>query len=240
MSTPAKKQPIKRPRPFVPEDITPPQGGKCGAAILRKEHFDQPDPETGYKWRYAETDDGRHIVASFCLNDPVQGAKRCGTHGGRAKQVKAAAARVVQEEKVAKAINSLGIVPESELGRVDVFEEFQKALDRARRRVIALEQYVADLQDDSLYTENEKTSEEQAGFWITVLETAVDRYNALLIQAQKLGFKEREVAVQEAQVVQIQQILMMAAVGLGQLRGVTYQPAEVVQVLEGVVKEINA
>jgi hypothetical protein len=90
-------------------------------------------------------DDSRRCTAKTrtgnrCKKAAMLGATVCGTHGGRASQVKAAAARNVEQAAAEKAVAKLGLPIES-----DPLEALLDELHRTVGHVVWLGQIVGDL-----------------------------------------------------------------------------------------------
>lgn len=131
-----------------------------------------------------------------CEAYPVHGAKVCVMHGGKAKQVKAAAARRLAAEKVAEDVKD-ALAFESLDPVTDPLEALARLADEALAMKEALAARVNDLK--SIRYSSHGSGTEQLRAEVALYERALDRSAKFLDLLVKSGFEERRVAIGEQQ-----------------------------------------
>lgn len=126
-----------------------------------------------------------------CGRDPMAGQKVCYSHGGAAKQNRAAGAVRVAEEKVSRKLGKLVIVPVD-----NPLEELRMLAGEAAAWKRLCAEHVAELERLRYSTDGG----EQIRGEIQLFERALDRCNAILLGIAKLNLDERIVRVSEAHV----------------------------------------
>lgn len=126
-----------------------------------------------------------------CKKARMHGATVCGSHGGRARQVKGAADRRRVETAVWDLVTAEGV---EEIA--DPVAEFQQLVAEARAFQKAMQKRIADLSE---WRYRSDLGAEQLRSEVALYERAMDRVAKLLADWQRLGFESRMVQVQEAQ-----------------------------------------
>lgn len=159
------------------------------------------------KVRQARKCKGTRTNGEPCGNWAMNGSTVCHSHGGRAPQVKAAAAVRLAEERVEKLLYRYQAEPTA-----DPLE----ALQRLAGRALAMEQAIGDLVNnlEDLRFTDEKGAE-QLRSEVVILERAMDRAGKLLVDIAKLNIEERLAKVTERQAELVQAALAAGMADLG-------------------------
>jgi hypothetical protein len=127
-----------------------------------------------------------------CRAHPVLGATVCVAHGGRAPQVRAAAARRLADAKLRKALDQV------EVREVDdALAEFRRLMSEVVAFKDLAAAHVAALEDRIRSTDH--VGAEQLRAEVSLYERALDRAGKLLGDWVRLGIEERMARVHEAQ-----------------------------------------
>lgn len=156
------------------------------------------DPSTG-----REKCTGKANHGGRCKNWPIRGGRVCGAHGGKAPQVKAAAARRLAEDRIRRGLADFDITPIADplTELAQLAGEVVGWKDALRARVNEITGARAerhDAEDDGVrYTSDIGT--EQLRAEVALFERAMDRCAAVLGMIAKLNIDERLARITEAQ-----------------------------------------
>lgn len=144
---------------------------------------------------------GTNRAGNPCGRPPMKGAFVCASHGGKAPQVKAAAARRLAEEQARAALDAMSIEP---------VDDPLTELGKLAGQVVAWKDLLADkvhvLQEYRYSTEyNEAIRGE-----VILFERAMDRCAAVLGLIAKLNIDERLAAISETQAQMLEDALFAA------------------------------
>lgn len=134
---------------------------------------------------------GHNNRKQCCGSWPIRGGVVCGTHGGQAPQVRAAAQRRVVEGQVRAALAWEGVTVEG-----DLIDHLLGAAGRAMAMREALGAMVNALPKVTYTT---ASGVEAPRAVVTLYERAQDRETAALLNLAKLGIDERRVRIAEGQ-----------------------------------------
>lgn len=132
---------------------------------------------------------GHRTDGEPCNAWAINGGTVCAVHGGRAKQVKAAAARRLAERKAEAILAGIGDYDPV----TDPLTALQSLAGRAKRFMEILEGVVAELQRIR-YT----TQAEQIDGRVILYERSMDRLGKLLVDIARLDVDQRLAAIEEA------------------------------------------
>ena len=132
-----------------------------------------------------------------CKNRPIRGGTVCKAHGGRAKQVKAAAARRLAEDKIRRSLDHV------EIREVDnPLAELRRLTSEVVAWKDAMASHVAAL--DDRYRDTDAKGGEQLRAEVALYERALDRAGKFLEMWARLGIDamlaDMQVRVTETQV----------------------------------------
>jgi hypothetical protein len=156
--------------------------------------------------RQALSCSGHRTDGQPCQAWAINGGEVCAVHGGRAPQVKAAAAVRVAERK-AEAILA-GIADFEPV--TDPLTQLQRVAGRAVRFVEVLEPVVAELRRIR-YT----TQTEQIDGRVVLYERSLDRAGKILTDLARLNLDERMARIHEAQAALMTEVFLGALADLG-------------------------
>lgn len=128
-----------------------------------------------------------------CRKAPVKGATVCATHGGRAPQVVAAAARRAEEERIDGEARKLLDQADAD-PLVDTVAALQRLAGRVQAAVDTIGGRVNDLQQ--LRFTDAKESE-QLRSEVAIWERLLGRLHTLLVDMTRLGIEDRHVRAAE-------------------------------------------
>lgn len=148
-----------------------------------------------------------------CEKWPMRGSKVCSVHGGKAKQIKAAAARRLAAQKL-EAEARAAIAFESRQGVTDPFEALSLLADEALAMKEALASRVNSLKQVRYTAHGAGT--EQLRAEVALYERAMDRAAKFLDMLVRSGFEERRVKVSEQQGLLFASVIRSILVELGQ------------------------
>lgn len=136
-----------------------------------------------------------------CRNWAIRGSTVCRMHGGRAPQVKQAAARNQASNEIRRALGRLNVVP---------VRDPLTALSELAGEIVAWKELaaerVAQLQD--LAARNFVTGADEVHAEIQVFERALDRAVTVLATIARLNIDERLAAINEQQAQLVRDVLM--------------------------------
>lgn len=145
-----------------------------------------------------------------CQAPPIKGGTVCVTHGGRAPQVKAAAARRLEEQKVRAELDRHHIQVQPGQDPYEVLDTTLGQLVGLRDRLGGI---VTRLEDDALRYEGR--AGEQARAELALYRQVLTDTATVAERISKLGLAERRVRVQEATVVLLAQAVRNTLRDLG-------------------------
>lgn len=178
------------------------------------------------KKRQARKCKGTRTNGQPCGNWAMNGSTVCHSHGGRAPQVKAAAAARMAEERVERLLYRYQAEPTA-----DPLE----ALQRLAGRALAMEQAIGNLVNnlEDLRFTDEKGAE-QLRSEVVILERAMDRAGKLLVDIAKLNIEERLAKVTERQTEIMQAALDASMTEMG------YPPDQRVAIRKSLARHLRA
>lgn len=128
-----------------------------------------------------------------CKNWPMKGSKVCHAHGGRAKQVKAAAKRRILEQETRRAAAAW-------IAGTEPIDSPLEALLEVAREITGFKDYLAgrveELRESWRYRSD---GGEQLRAEVALYERALDRTAKVLVDINRLGLDERRQALAEQQ-----------------------------------------
>jgi hypothetical protein len=139
-----------------------------------------------------------------CRKYPMRGGRVCGSHGGAAGQVKAAAARRLAVEKVEGEVKN-ALAFESLEGVTDPLQALSRLADEAMAMKEALAVRVNSLKQ--LRYSASGSGAEQTRAELTLYERALDRTARFLDLLVKSGFEEKRIALDAARAAVLIQVL---------------------------------
>ena len=148
--------------------------------------------------RQAQKCSGHRTNGEPCKAWAMNGSSVCVAHGGKARQVKAKAARVLAERKADKLLAGIGDYEPV----TDALGELQRLAGRALRWLDVLEGIVEELQRIRYSSETE-----QIDGRVVVFERAMDRAGKFLADLARLGIDERMAKLSEAQAQLVNEVI---------------------------------
>lgn len=176
-----------------------------------------------------------------CQLPPIKGAVVCGSHGGRAPQVRAAAARRVAEAKAAAAVerwSATGDMPEV----TDPYGELMKLAGMAAAWRDYAAAQVERIQEEMRYSTH---AGEQLRAEVAVFERAMDRSAKVLESIARLDIADKQVRLQAAQVALVVTLVQRVLDDLDlttaqQERAVTVVPGHMLELAAGTGRDADS
>lgn len=176
--------------------------------------------------RQARRCKGTRTNGQPCGNWAMIGSMVCHAHGGKAPQVRAAAAEAIADERIEKLLYRY---------QAEACGDPLEALQRLAGRALAVEQALGRMVNDldEIRFTDEKGAE-QLRSEVALLERAMDRCGKLLVDIAKLNIDERMAKVTERQAEIMQAALDASLAEMG------YPPAEQTAIRKSVARHLRA
>ena len=208
--------------------------GRCGAVV-------KPKPEQGRP-------------GGYCEKWPLDGQTRCGTHGGKAPQVIAAAERRQQEQAAHEYMARYG-VPQ----HIDWWDAIPQGINETYGNVLAMRDLVQQLAPDALTWGKSQVVEVGSGQFpgIDITQAAGiaplvqlygqerDRLHRMAVDAGKLNLEDRRVRVSEQTADMFRQVMtgslraLDALLQAGEIRSVSPDSPDVQRVVASQLRALE-